>query len=102
MDVLSEESQSVLKTLCSNYRGVMRVKAEFRCSMHYGLDKFKKEVSANMREIRRAKLVTTWRINEEETDEDLEMCYFMVHCNLNLDVDDMAELSVNSQTVFFG
>jgi len=102
MGALSYEAQNVLKTLCSNYRGVMRVKAEFRCSMHHGIKKFREEISKSMREIRRSKLITSWRITDEETDEDLEMCYFNVHCNLNISVEEMAELSVNSQTVFFG
>jgi len=102
MNALSDEAQGVLRTLCSNYRGVMRVKAEFRCSTHHGLKRFRDEISKSMREIRRAKLVTTWRITDEEIDEDLERCYFLVHCSLNISVEDMAELSVNSQTVFFG
>jgi hypothetical protein len=102
MDSLTYESQTVLRTLCSNYRGAMRVKAEFRCSVYHGLDKFKAETSKCMREIRRAKLVTSWRITDEYIDEEIDLCYFTVTANLNLQVEDMAELSVNSQTVFFG
>jgi len=102
LNALSDDAQSVIKTLCSNYRGVMRVKAEFRCSTHHGMQKFREQIAKSMREIRKAKLIVTWRITDEEIDEDLEMCYFTVNCSLNISVDDMAELSVNSQTVFFG
>ncbi|MDR3021179.1 MAG: hypothetical protein LBU60_00665 [Clostridiales bacterium] len=102
MDALSYEAQTVLRTLCSNYRGAMRVKAEFRCSIHHGLDKFKQETAKSMREIRRAKLVTSWRITDEYIDEEIDLCYFTVNANLNIQIEDMAELSVNSQTVFFG
>jgi len=102
MNALSSEAQNVLLTLCSNYRGAMRVKAEFRCSVFHGLDKFKKETSKHMREIRKAKLVTSWRITDEYIDDEIDLCYFTVNANLNLQIEDMAELSVNSQTVFFG
>lgn len=97
---LSEKAKSILKTLCSNYRGNMRVKAAFRCSVHYGLDKFVADTKKQLDALKKAELILSYRFADEETDPDTELCYFNVHADLNLSVEDMAEISANSQTVF--
>ncbi len=97
---LSEKAQSVLKTLCSNYRGTMRIQASFRCSVHYGLEKFMKDTQKPLDELKKARMISSYRIADEDTDADAELCYFNVCADMNLSVEEMAEISVNSQTVF--
>ena len=97
---LSEKTQSILRTLCSNYRGDMRVKATFRCSVHYGVQKFMDEVSRSLRQLKRAKLIQSFYLSAEEIDEETDQAYFDVSADLNISVEEMAEVSINSQTVF--
>ena len=97
---LSEKTQSILRTLCSNYRGDMRVTATFRCSVHYGLQKFTDDISRSLRQLKRAKLIQNFYIAAEEIDEETDQAYFDVTADLNMCVEDMAEVSVNSQTIF--
>jgi len=99
---LSEAAQSVLKTLCSNYRGALRVKASFRCSVHFGLAKFIKQVTSSLNELKKAKIILNHRIMDEETDESTDLCYFNVLADMNVSLEEMAEISANSQTVFMG
>ena len=99
---LSEKSQSVLKTLCSNYRGSMRVKANFRCSSYYGLEKFLDETTESLDALKKAKLISSYSVSGEETDENTDMCYFDINADMNISIEEMAEISVNSQTVFMG
>jgi len=100
--VLSEKAQSVLKTLCSNYRGAPRVKAAFRCSVHFGLAKFLKKTTSQLDELKNANIILSYQITDEETDENADMCYFNVFADMNLSLEEMAEISANSQTVFMG
>ncbi|MCL2061411.1 MAG: hypothetical protein FWH03_02155 [Firmicutes bacterium] len=97
---VSPKAQSVLKTLCSNYRGSMRVKAQFRCSVHYGLKSFIAETGAYLSELKAAGLIASYRISEDEKDDEGDLCYFSVTADLNLSVEEMAEISANSQTIF--
>ena len=99
-DNLSEKAQSILLTLCSNFRSSFGVRAQFRCSVHYGLETFVKEVEEALRELKENKCIKSFRISDQETDEDTDMCYFNVNCDLNLSVEEMAEISSHSQTVF--
>jgi len=100
--VLSEKAQSVLKTLCSNYRGSLRVKAAFRCSVHFGLDKFVKQTKVQLEALKKANIILSYQITDEDTDESVDMCYFNVFADMNLSLEEMAEISANSQTVFMG
>jgi len=99
---ISDKALSVLKTLCSNYRGSMRVKANFRCSTHYGTNKFMQEVSSQLDELKKANAIAGYTIADEETDENSDIFYFDVHADMNLSIEEMAEVSINSQTVFMG
>jgi len=100
INILSERTKGVLRTLCSNYRGNMRVKATFRCSTHYGAPKFTEEITRALKQLKRAKFIQNFYISGEETDEETDQYYFDVNADLSMAVEDMAELSVNSQTVF--
>ena len=100
--VLSEKAQSVLKTLCSNYRGSLRVKASFRCSIHFGLQKFIDQTTAQLNELKKANIILSYQISDEETDENTDICYFNVFADMNISLEEMAEISANSQTVFMG
>lgn len=97
---LSYSAQSVLKTLCSNYREKTDVKASFRCSIYYGLSKFIKDIKKSLIELEKFGFVSSYRIGDEETDEETDMCYFNTYATLSISVEDMAEISVNSQTIF--
>ena len=99
---LSEKAQSVLKTLCSNYRGAMRIKAAFRCSTHYGTDKFLSEVTGQLDELRNNRMINSYQIADEDLDENADMFYFNVFADMNLSLEEMANISANSQTVFVG
>jgi|GEM_PF-866806 len=99
---LNEKEQSVLKTLCSNYRGSLRVKASFRCSVHFGLDKFISKTKQSLDALKKANIILSYCIADEDTDENTDMCYFNVHADMNLSLEEMAEISANSQTVFMG
>jgi len=98
---LSEKAQSVLKTLCSNYRGSLRVKASFRCSVHFGLAKFIDQTKVSLDELKKANIILSYQITDEDTDDTTDMCYFNVLADMNLGLEEMAEISANSQTVFF-
>jgi len=100
LSTLSDKAQAVLRTLCSNYRGSLRVKASFRCSVHYGLTKFIDDTKKELDELKAAKVILNYRIADEETDEDNDMCYFNVHSEMNLPIEQMAEIAQHSQTVF--
>ena len=100
--VLSDKAQSVLKTLCSNYRGAMRVKASFRCSVHYGLEKFISDTQVPLDELKAAGIILSYQIADEETDDNTDLCYFNVFADMNLQIEEMAEICANSQTVFMG
>jgi predicted DNA-binding ArsR family transcriptional regulator len=80
----------------------MRIQASFRCSMHYGLDKFIDDTKKPLNELKKARMISSYRIADEDTDQDTELCYFNVYADINLSVEEMAEISVNSQTVFMG
>ena len=99
---ISDKALSVLKTLCSNYRGSMRVKANFRCSTHYGTSKFLSEVTSQLDELKKVKAIAGYTIADEETDENTDLFYFNVFADMNLSLEEMAEVSINSQTVFVG
>ena len=99
---LSEKAQSVLKTLCSNYRGNMRVKANFRCSSHYGIEKFLEETENSVIELKKANMIQGYQVSEHELDENTDLCYFDITADMNLSLEEMAEISINSQTVFMG
>jgi len=99
---LSEKAQSVLKTLCSNYRGAMRIKAAFRCSTHHGTEKFLSEVTNQLDELKKAHVIASYQIVDEDLDQNVDMFYFNVFADLNLSLEEMASISANSQTVFFG
>jgi len=99
---LSEKAQSVLKTLCSNYRGAMRIKAAFRCSTHHGTEKFLSEVTNQLDELKNAHVIASYQIADEDLDQNVDMFYFNVFADLNLSLEEMASISANSQTVFFG
>jgi hypothetical protein len=100
LDKLSERARSVLTTLCSNYRERMLVRANFRCSVYYGADKFQKEIERSLKAIKRAGFITSYRFADAETDPDTDLCYFDVYADMNMSVEEMAEVCVNSQTVF--
>jgi len=99
---LSEKAQSVLKTLCSNYRGSLRVKASFRCSVHFGLKKFIAQTRAPLDELKKSHIILNYQITDEETDDNTDLCYFNVLTDMNISLEEMAEISANSQTVFMG
>ncbi len=100
IDKLNEKAKSVLKTLCSNYRGSMQVRASFTCSYHYGLTKFIAETQKQLDKLIAADILLNARISDEDTDPDTELCYFTVNAELNLSIEDMAEIAANSQTIF--
>ena len=100
MKQVSEKAESVLRTLCSNYRGASDVFAQFRCSTFYGSKKFKKEISDSLKELKKAGAITSFHVSGEDLDEDNDLVYYVVKASMNLSVEEMAEVSQNSQTVY--
>ncbi|MCL2862251.1 MAG: hypothetical protein FWE22_07575 [Firmicutes bacterium] len=100
MKQISEKAESVLRTLCSNYRGSTDVAAQFRCSIYYGSKKFKKEINDNLKELKKAGAITSFHISGEDIDEENDLVYYDVKASMNLSVEEMAEVSQNSQTVY--
>jgi len=100
MKPISEKAEGVLRTLCSNYRGSTDVLAQFRCSVFYGSKKFKKEINNDLKELKRAGAVTSFHISNEDIDEENDLVYYKVKASMNLSVEEMADVSQNSQTVY--
>lgn len=99
---LDEKAQSVLRTLCSNYRGDMRVKAQFQCYTYYGIDKFTKEITKSLNALKKLKCVNSFSVGAEDIDEETEIAYFDIYADMAVEVEEMAEIAINSQTVFIG
>ncbi|MCL2234125.1 MAG: hypothetical protein FWC11_02785 [Firmicutes bacterium] len=100
MKSVSEKAESVLRTLCSNYRGTSDVVAQFRCSTYYGSKKFKKEINDDLKELKKAGAISSFHISSEDIDEDNDLVYYEVKASMNISVEEMAEVGANSQTVY--
>lgn len=98
---LNLDTLNILKTLCSNFRGNKNVTAEFRCSVYYGLKKFLREVEKSLTILEKENFILSFYIGEQEFDEDNDIYYINISANLNLSVEEMSEIAVNSQTVYF-
>jgi len=68
--------------------------------VHYGLQRFVDEISRALRQLKRAKYIQNFYISAEEIDEETDLAFFDVQADLSMSVEEMAEVSVNSQTVF--
>ena len=97
---LSEKTESVLRTLCSNYRGSSDVTAQFRCSTYYGAKKFSDEITLSLKELKKEKAITSFHLSDEDIDEENDLVYFDAKVSLNLSVEEMAEIAANSQTIY--
>jgi len=102
---LTAMAQSVLKTLCSNYRENMQITALFRAPRDSAKNKLQKDTEKALQQLRKLGYISSYRFVEDDSDEMDSDAYknsFVVSVNMNLSVEEMAEISVNSQTVFMG
>lgn len=95
---LSEKAKTFLQVICSNYRDNFNITARFSCRAQYGADKFRDEIEKYMSELKKYKFILDYYITEGFGEND--KIDFSVEVNVNMSVEIMAEIAINSQSVY--